>query len=351
MVVFDNIIFSLQKAGGISVVWKNLLSEYSKVNNNYCVIEYDNYDKNIFRQQLNIPLDKIEFRHFFVSEVFEQLLNVKTYGIDTPFIFHSSYYRICKNKRAKNITTVHDFIYEKGYIKVGVSERIRLWQNYRAIKNSDKIVCISNNTRKDLFRYLPDIDENKVSVIYNGVSDDYRILKERPYPYDNYVLFVGGRQAYKNFEFVVKSIKKSKYNLLVCGNELLPNEKILLSEVLGNNRYKFILRPSNEELNKIYNSVYCLIYPSEYEGFGIPVLEAQRAGCPVIALNSSSIPEIIGEGGLLLSEINYSEILSLINSISFGANRELLVKSGLRNSQKYSWGKMASEYNCLYNSL
>ena len=351
MIYCDNIIFSLQKAGGISVVWQNLLSEMQKKGIDFFVLEYGRAINNIFRQQLKLPAEKIVQRNFTLSKNIEQLLNVQIEKTKVPFIFHSSYYRLCSNSKSINVTTVHDFIYEKGVIKLGLPERIRVWQNHRAIYGSEKIVCISENTRKDLLTYLPNIDENKVIVIYNGVSEDYRMVSQKQSKYQDYILFVGGREGYKNFDFVVKSLAKSKYNLLICGNELLTREKTLLDECLGLRRYHFILRPSNKELNLIYNSVYCLIYPSSYEGFGIPILEAQRAGCPVIALNSSSIPEVVGDGGLLLQKLDSKELLSTIADINSGRNRVLLIEKGLKNSLRFSWEKMASEYISLYKSL
>lgn len=350
-IFFDNIIFSLQKAGGISVVWENLLSEIQKINKNCYFLEYDNCEKNIFRQRLCLPEDRIYKRRLIYGGILEQLFDVRLSGKTESFIFHSSYYRLCSNPSAINVTTVHDFIYEKGFIKVGLKERIRLLQNYRSIKNCEKIICISENTKQDLFRYIPDVDENKVTVIYNGVSEDYKILNHKPNNYVDFVLFVGGRQKYKNFEFAVNAVKKSNYKLLICGNELSQAETILLNEILGPQRYKFILRPTNKELNLIYNSVHCLFYPSSYEGFGIPILEAQRAGCPVIALNSSSIPEVMGSGGLLLNSLNCSEFISLINDIKTEGNRKSLIELGLNNARKYSWQKMAHEYNVLYSKL
>lgn len=219
------------------------------------------------------------------------------------------------------------------------------------IRRSDAIVCISENTKKDLFRYLPDIDEKKVSIIYNGVSEDYSQLDSCPYPYyNNSILFVGGRQGYKNFDFVVKSLESTRFNLIVCGTPLSNEEKEFCEKYLYG-RYKFVKFPSNEELNKIYNSVYCLAYPSSYEGFGIPVLEAQRAGCPVIALNSSSIPEIIGDKSLLMKDLSESSFLDKLELLKSPKFRREVIRLGLVNAERFSWEKMANEYMALYSKL
>ena len=87
-------------------------------------------------------------------------------------VFHSSHYRIAKNPKAYNVTTVHDFTYE--LFSKGLAQKVHSWQKFKAIRKADVIVSISENTKKDILRFLPDIDPDKIRVIYNGVSDDYR---------------------------------------------------------------------------------------------------------------------------------------------------------------------------------
>lgn len=346
MIFFDNIIFSLQHAGGISAVWKELLRNLS-MDCEFACFEYDNANGNLFRRQLSIPKHKLlRLNHF--SKVFSQFQKVKV-KFDKPFIFHSSYFRLCSNKNAKNVTTVHDFIYEQG--RMNLRQHLRVKMNYNAIRKSDAIVCVSENTRRDLIELLPDIDISKVHVIYNGVSEDYFQITQAPYPkYRDSILYVGGRQEYKNFDFVVKSLEATDLNLLICGSPLSCKEKHTLDLYLPE-RYEVIEFPSNEELNRIYNSVYCLAYPSSYEGFGIPVLEAQRAGCPVVAFNASSIPEIIGEEALLMESLIPENFIDLLNCLKNKATRERIVAAGLKNSARFSWKRMTDEYLSLYKSL
>lgn len=348
MVYFDNIIFSLQKAGGISVVWANLIRRISRMNEDSVFLEYEGADDNIFRVGMELPKDRIKVLRGF-NKVLSQYLSPHIKS-NQPFIFHSSYFRTSNNRNAINVTTVHDFIYEQN-TRPTFRQKLRMMLNYRAIKRSDAIVCISDNTRKDLFKYVPDIDARKVSVIYNGVSEDYFPVTETPYPqYGNYILFVGGRQGYKNFEFVARALRQTDYKLLVCGASLSQSETEMLETHLKN-RYVHIGFPSNTELNKIYNSVYALAYPSSYEGFGIPVLEAQRAGCPVVALASSSIPEIIGDNALLMSELSEKKFVDLLDKISDDNERVRVVNQGRINARRFSWDKMANAYMELYSSL
>lgn len=232
-----------------------------------------------------------------------------------------------------------------------LKQRLRTHLNYRAIRRSDAVVCISENTRADLLKFVPGIDPAKIRIIYNGVSADYRQLPHAPYSdMAGSVLFVGGRQGYKNFEFLVKALASTTYNLVVCGQPLSDYETTVLNSLLPN-RWQAFAYPSNAELNRIYNSVHALVYPSSYEGFGIPILEAQRAGCPAIALNASSIPEIIGDKSLLLDDLSPQELVKKLNLLADGAFRKEVVTKGFANSQRFSWQKMAQEYLALYCRL
>lgn len=346
-IVFDNIIFSLQRAGGISVVWENLLkSRLRQFDVSY--IEYSKAKKNLYRKALQIHTDNIIIKS--LNPKLAELINPRiSYNGKEYFIFHSSYFRICNHPKAINVTTVHDFIYEQGVPTF--KQRLRIKMNYKAIRNSDAVVCISENTKKDLFRFLPDINPEKVYVIYNGVSEDYYPIPYIPYPqYRDCVLFIGGRQGYKNFRFTVEALSGTKYNLLVCGKSLDEDEKVLLDKYLPNH-YTVITLPSNEELNKIYNSVYALVYPSSYEGFGIPILEAQRSKCPVIALNSSSVPEVAGEGAILLETLFRDALIEALDSLDDRKFKSELTEKGYINSQRFSWEKMAETYLQLYKNL
>ena len=267
-----------------------------------------------------------------------------------PFIFHSSHYRICKNKCAINVTTVHDFTYEK--YRKGLPLWVHSWQKFRAIRKADIVVCISENTKRDVLHYLPDIDENKIRIIYNGVSTDYKVLDTDKYTnLGNYVVFVGSRQPYKQFDLVVQSLKDTQYKLAIVGGALSEKEERFVNEVLGKDNYVQLGYLSNLELNELYNKAVCLAYPSAYEGFGIPVLEAQRAGCPVIAYNASSIPEIIGKTPLLLDELSIVDFRSKLEILKDKTKRDEIIATGLENSKRFSWERMGNEYVALYKEL
>lgn len=344
--LLDNIVFSLQKSGGISIVWTNLLCELIKNNIVFKCVEYED-NINMYRENLKI-LPELILPQKKWGLVIKRYCSPRI-NLDAPSIFHSSYYRTVSHPLVKNVTTVHDFTYE--YFATGPRAWIHRWQKFKAIRNSDRIVCISKNTRDDLIRFLPDISPSKITVIYNGVSDDYypQIASHREL--SDCLMFVGARGGYKNFDFAVEIAAQSRMRLLICGAPLNESEKHLLISKLGSSGYISRIRPSNKELNEYYNSVYALLYPSSYEGFGIPVLEAQKAGCPVLALNASSIPEIIGKEYPKLDRLAVSDAVSLLSVFDNATTRSEIVLNGIQNAKKYSWAKMGLEYIELYKSM
>lgn len=349
-VLFDNIIFSLQSIGGVSVVWYEFLSRILKAPHlERMFLEYADAKNNIFREKLSInesDIYELNKRFFIFKRFFD--LKIK---INSTFLFHSSYYRISSNPQAINITTVHDFTYE--YFVKGLKKKIHCWQKHRAIHKSDYILCISESTKKDLLKFMPNVDENKITVIYNGVSEEYRPLSDSKfidYPFKafSYVLFIGSREKYKNFSLAVEAVSKTNLNLIIVGGTLSVGEIVFLNKLLGVKKYCHKKGIPNEELNVLYNNAFCLLYPSSYEGFGIPVLEAQKAGCPVIAYNASSIPEIIGKTPLLMNKLSIDEILDKINILQDSSIRKKIIEAGLENAQKYSWDKMFNDIMDLY---
>lgn len=351
--IYDNIVFGIQRFGGISVVWQELLSRMSETNWDIKYIDVDAKQlDNYSRGKLSIPGKSViqTIRHPRLS----RWLPVRLQS-EESFIFHSSYYRYCVHPQALNVTTVHDFTYEL-FVK-GIKQKLHTWQKFSAIRHSAAIVCISEHTKRDLLKYMPDIEEKKVSVIYNGVSDIFRVLDEKPddirlpFPINSYVVFIGRRDSYKNFELVVKCVAATSFNLLVVGSPLSEAEKTFTENLISPERYQCMSHVPDERLNELYNYAAALVYPSAYEGFGLPVLEAQRAGCPVIALNASSIPEVIGKTPLLMSNLTEQEMINKLCLLSDIDLRNRIKAEGQLNSQRFSWEKMHNQYQELYQEL
>lgn len=350
MIIFDNIIFSLQKAGGVSLVWFEFIKRMIDSNiDDLFFLEYNKCLDDIFRNNLYISRDNIFFNSSFNPKLISLFNSYKQFG--HKFIFHSSYYRVSKSNNAINITTVHDFIDEKSHFNIKKYLRIR--QKHYAIMKSNYIICISENTKKDLLEIFPFVDSNKIIVIYNGVSDEYYPMtyvddNELPFPPFSYVLFVGTRVGYKNFEFAVEAIKNTNKKMIIVGPKITDEEIRYLNSELGLGRYKSFEKVLSSKLNIFYNRAYCLLYPSSYEGFGIPVIEAQKAGCPVIAYNSSSIPEIIGDTPLLLDVLSEEAVQNAFLLIDDFTVRDHIIENGILNAKRFSWEKMYYEILDLY---
>lgn len=346
-ILFDNIIYSLQHVGGISSQWamlQNGLLHNSEVN--LLFLERKDAVNNLYRKSIDVPCEKIVEPVCKYPLIIDRYRNVDVNNIDLD-IFHSSYYRCANSKDVRSVVTVHDFTYER--FMTGLRRNVHCKQKYNAIIKAEVVVCVSENTKRDLLYYLPETNKNKVRVIHNGVSDDFHKI-EGALRGDRLV-YVGSRAKYKNFEFVVETLSETSYHLDICGAPLSSREQRYLNRKLGKDRYKVYSNLNNKGLNELYNNARCLIYPSSYEGFGLPIIEAQRAGCPVIALNKSSIPEVIGETPLLLKSLNRNELLLALEMIESPTLFENVSKMGLENAKKYTSQSMINGYRNIYSEL
>lgn len=358
-IIFDNIIFSLQKVGGISVVWAELIKHI--LNDEEFDTKFIDFpNKNIFAQKLSIPQTKIlnylPQRYPLFVQRYLNPINFQGKGI-----FHSSYYRIANNPDIVNITTVHDFTYE--YFRKGLPRIIHHLQKSEAIRKSKKIICVSQNTKDDLMKFFPEIKEEHISIIYNGVDNNYQPIRQKeetqlkqlvPFSSGEYVLYVGDRKClYKNFSLAVKACKIADLPLVIVGGGLLmKNEYHLLKETIGINKFKLLSDISNQQLNVIYNHALCLLYPSRHEGYGIPIVEAQRAGCPIISTNYSSIPEVAGKGAILLNELTEFHFADILIQIKRNPTLVAEIKEeGLKNSQRFSWDKCYQQTKQVYKDV
>lgn len=349
MIVIDNIAFYIQKSGGVSVVWKELIQRLLERRKNVTFLNYKYPPQNMFYDELGLSEHIIYLRTICVK--IQRYFPLYLFSIKKPFIFHSTYYRYSMNPYAVNITTVHDFTYE--YFSKGLKKMVHTWQKYLAIRHSNYIICISENTKQDLLKFMPNIDPRKIRVIYNGVSNDYFPIKkgvshELPFESNSYLIFVGGRSGYKNFEYSVKSLASTNYNLLIVGPSLSSQEIVFLDVNLGKDRYYCTGRISNQQLNIYYNYAFSLIYPSSYEGFGIPVIEAQKSGCPVIAYNGSSVSEIIGNTPLLLQSLTLAEMERCLEILKSQEERYRIIAFGIENAKRFSWDETYRQTMLLY---
>lgn len=353
--ILDNIIFSLQDAGGISNYWYQILKRI-KEEEGLDIYLFDDSEKssNIFRKELNLS----NFRHLGKSPgLVGRYTNPKLAQLSEKAIFHSSYYRYSKNPQHINVSTVHDFTYEHYFS--GIQLYAHTNQKRKALVNSDGIICVSENTKRDMLYFFPELADKKIIVIPHGVGNNFyqidkKELKNKVY-FDGrpFILYVGDRKAlYKNFNLTVRASKLSGLPLaIIGGSPLSEKEQTYIKAKLQTEDYIHFNGVSNEELNEFYNQALCLVYPSSYEGFGLPLLEAQSAGCPVIAMNTSSIPEVVEESGILLEEESPLLIAEHIKQLLVEEYRNDLVQKGLENVKRFTWNNTFQKTLDFYNEL
>lgn len=349
----DNIIFSLQRAGGISNYWYQLVKRL-KNNTDHNVVLYESENENLFRKRLR--LDSLKENMLPVQ--FLQYLPF-TRNLSKS-IFHSSYYRICLDRSVVNITTVYDFIYEYYVQRTALSRIAHSYQKYFAVSHSQGIICISENTKKDLLNFYPFVNPEIVRVIYLGVDQEFKPLANKAFhllELDQsletlkYILYVGSRSPYKNFFKVIEvAALNPDLSVVVVGGEKFSNEEKFFFSSLKDRVFHF-QGIDSARLNVLYNNAFCLLYPSAYEGFGIPPAEAMRAACPVISSNLSSIPEVVGDAGLLVDDITVKSLTDKLNMLRNESTRRELIDKGIRQVQKFCWDRCFEQTITFYEEI
>ncbi len=280
----------------------------------------------------------------------------------SPDIVHETYYFPYRfgPRRARRILTIHDMIHEKFASDFASTDRTARFKLMSA-ERADHIICVSESTRRDLIELLG-INPDKISVIYHGyglINDAVPNVGETALSFNEpFLLYVGNRGRYKNFSGLLKayatSIKLQKCCKVVCfGGESFTPSELEGMEKLGLNGGRVVQISGNDQvLATLYNSAVALVYPSLYEGFGIPPLEAMSFDCPVICSKESSIPEVVGDAGAYFDPNDIENICDVIErTVGSDSQRNLLIAKGRERLKMFSWDRCARETADLYRKL
>lgn len=266
------------------------------------------------------------------------------------------------------VITVHDlvaFLFPSTHnTKAMVLERLTL---KRALKKATAITAVSENTKHDLRRKFPKLHKD-ITVIPCAPSDFFReplndailqkFKQEKKLP-DHFVLGVGTLEPRKNFVTLIKSFAIVKqqypeYKLIIVGKKGWQYEEIeaAVKELQLEEDVLFPGYVEGDELKNMYALAAVFVFPSFYEGFGIPPLEAMAAGCPVISSNVASLPEVVGEAGLLIDPYNSRKLAdSIMSLIKDESLRQLLIERGKHQAEKFSWRNSAIKLLDIFKQL
>ncbi len=350
---------------------KNIASLDS--NNNYTLFS-NSFKDRISLESLHLPLN-FKLKDYWVpNRILRGLWNYISYPPIESFvgdvdIFHSPHSIPIPVRKAKLIVTIHDLYFLKYPDMVGrdvIEDHRRLSTNY--LIKVRKIITVSDNSKKDIIE-LFDVNPEKITVIYEGVDDIFRVVNEdtslenvrKKYrlPHE-FILFIGTISPRKNPGGLIESISILRkrglkdISLIMIGPEGFKAGEVLrlIYERNIEDSVRHIGYVPYEDMPYIYNMASLLVYPSLYEGFGLPPLEAMACGVPVIASNISSIPEILGDAALLVDPYNPGEIADYIEKILNDESlRSSHIEKGLKKAASYSWEDTAKKVLKVYEEI
>ena len=369
-ILYDHIVFQFQRYGGISRYFYELITKLSTKEdlgidlfqgfyiNEYGLSGHKQNFESYWGHKWKYKNPSAKYMALIMAIPNKILFdNYKTSSdID---IYHPTYYMtgLKLNRKAPIVITVYDMIHEL-YPDQFIDSWFVIKAKKRAISMAKVIIAISENTKKDLIK-IYNVPESKIKVIYLASSlrssklmtiDELKKVHGLKRPY---LLYVGDRRAYKNFKVLFDSyiINFSDEFDLICfgGGKFKNNELKNINSRIKNSIIQ--LNGSDYLLASLYKYAFCFVYPSFYEGFGIPPLEAMSMGCPVIASDASSIPEVVGDAAILFDPHSNEELIGAIKLLYDESKRNKLIELGFEQEKKFNWDKMANETLDIYKNI
>jgi glycosyltransferase involved in cell wall biosynthesis len=370
-IVVDGIIFQNQHHGGVSRIYSQILPRM-------CELEDEISIHLLTSGRLGQPLPvhpKIFHRRLFP---FDDLLRPRRYwepllpymrgsiqrlavGTGKNKIWHSSYYTMPTYWQGPVVLTVLDMIHERyqHLFDKPAYDRFRDWK-HKCIQAADAVICISDTTKQDIHE-LYRIDDRKLFVAPLAHAEIFRLLDDDEIPPGlnekrPFILYIGARAHYKNFHVLIKAYsnwqRQRDIDLVVVGKPFSTQEKEFIRDLgIPFNRIKQLSMIDDLKLCALYNRATLFVYPSLYEGFGIPLLEAMACGCRIVASGIASTIEVAGDVPYYFTAGDDASLLQALNSAIFDSDFAPRRQLGIERAKAYSWWKTAEQILELYRIL
>jgi len=359
-ILYDAQIFDMLAFGGIPRYYAEVMKGMKK-NNTFSISIGAKYIHNQEVEQLfplsfaNKLVNSLNLRRFgsFKNKLHQanEKNTIKELSSQKYDIFHPAFYNpayLPHLGKTKLIITIYDMIPELYPHKAGYKKMAE--DKAALIRRADQIITISVNTKKDLLNFFPEINEKIVTPILLGCNFESVRSTNVKTNKKEYFLYVGSREGYKNFEFLIDALSgilNENILLYTSGSPYTERENTLMEKAGIKNfvHRKFV---DDKELAKLYAGSKALIFPSEYEGFGLPIIEAFKNNCPVILSNCSCFPEIAGNAGIYFENKNKESLHVAISKLENKDYVGKIVEDGLKRLTLFSWENNIFETEKIY---
>lgn len=362
-ILFDHSVFSLQSRGGISRYFCELVGHLQDCHDCSPHILAPLHMSRLLKESPGLPVTGKYMARRSGTHRLRQIINNLCSSFllrgCKPDIIHGTYYlaRMHRPAATPYVMTVFDMIHERFPDQLAAGEERIAGEKKRCMQQADQVICISEHTRKDVVE-LAGISEEKTTVVHLGCSFSClaSTRREKSLFSSPYLLYVGTRGRVKNFNRALRAYAQSKklssdLSLLCFGGGSFTSEELLLAKKLGLSAGQLIhFFGDDQMLANIYTNAVAMIYPSLYEGFGLPILEAMACDCPVLCSNTSSMPEVAGRAALLFDPLSKNELTACMEQVVYSAStRERLISAGRQRITHFSWRRCAEETVKVYN--
>jgi glycosyltransferase involved in cell wall biosynthesis len=360
-ILYDGVLFSTPLTGGARRYFSNLISRLPPADEPWVTITKrpdDHFPTHPSMHVRRFPRFRPEKLSSIAERAYFRRIERRTkFDLAHPTYYYNLARRRLRNYRCPAVVTVHDMICELFWKGTAAGES-ETEHKRRAIADAQKVICISHHTKQDLVE-LFGVQESKIRVVYLATELSASMaaadasVPERPY-----FLYVGGHEAaYKNFDRLLRCMatvvaRHSDVLLAVVGPPFTPTRLATIDALRLTQNVVHIGGVSDAHLAKLYNRSVALVYPSLYEGFGIPPLEAMACETAVITSNRSSIPEVVDNAAMLVDPESDEQLsAAMIMLLEDRSRREELIRLGRNRARHFSWDKMAAETCEIYREV